>query len=152
MFTVAKTLSNYGLIRLKRFVSQISYKLYCRCFGPGGPQPSSEFVLRAPDPDGDAKRHKVYTGSDNQGPTSSLRDRSCIPYTEVLVVGGYKQGEKELVLGLGGVSCGPLETLLSGGRSVRVCVGVTRCSPVFSPEGACASESAPRNGPGYPLL
>ena len=30
-----------------------------------------------PIPDGDAKRHKVYTGSGNQGPTSSLRDRSC---------------------------------------------------------------------------
>ena len=41
-------------------------------------------------PDGDAKRHKVYTGSGNEHPTSSLRDRSCIPYTEVLVVGGYK--------------------------------------------------------------
>ena len=66
----------------------------CRCFGPGGPQPTSEFVLRAPDPDGDAKRHKVYTGSGNQGPTSSLRDRSCIPCTEVLVVGGYKLKER----------------------------------------------------------
>ena len=38
-------------------------------------------------PDGDAKRHKVYTGSGNWCPTSSLRDRSCIPCTEVLVVG-----------------------------------------------------------------
>ena len=45
-------------------------------------------------PDGDAKRHKVYTGSGNEHPTSSLRDRSCIPCTEVLVVGGYKQGER----------------------------------------------------------
>ena len=43
-----------------------------------------------PIPDGDAKRHKVYTGSGNEHPTSSLRDRSCIPCTEVLVVGGYK--------------------------------------------------------------
>ena len=43
-------------------------------------------------PDGDAKRHKVYTGSGNRCPTSSLRDRSCIPCTEVLVVGGYKLG------------------------------------------------------------
>ena len=66
----------------------------CRCFGPGGPQLTSEFVLRAPDPDGDAKRHKVYTGSGNRGPTSSLRDRSCIPCTEVLVVGGYKHGRE----------------------------------------------------------
>ena len=41
-------------------------------------------------PDGDAKRHKVYTGSGNRCPMSSLRDRSCIPCTEVLVVGGYK--------------------------------------------------------------
>ena len=38
-------------------------------------------------PDGDAKRHKVYTSSGNRCPTSSLRDRSCIPCTEVLVVG-----------------------------------------------------------------
>ena len=45
--------------------------------------------------DGDAKRHKAYTGSGNRCPTSSLRDRSCIPYTEVLVVGGYKLGERE---------------------------------------------------------
>ena len=45
-------------------------------------------------PDGDAKRHKVYTGSGDRCPTSSLRDRSCIPCTEVLVVGGYKQGER----------------------------------------------------------
>ena len=44
--------------------------------------------------DGDTKRHKVYTGSGNRCPTSSLRDRSCIPYTEVLVVGGYKLGER----------------------------------------------------------
>ena len=45
-------------------------------------------------PDGDAKRHKVYTGLGNWHPTSSLRDRSCIPCTEVLVVGGYKLGER----------------------------------------------------------
>ena len=63
-------------------------------FRTGGPQPTSEFVLRAPDPDGDAKRHKVYTGSGNQGPTSSLKNRSCIPCTEVLVVGGYKLKER----------------------------------------------------------
>ena len=44
--------------------------------------------------DGDAKRHKVYTSSGNGYPTSSLRDRSCIPCTEMLVVGGYKQGER----------------------------------------------------------
>ena len=45
-------------------------------------------------PDGNAKRHKVYTSSGNGCPTSSLRDRSCIPCTEMLVVGGYKQGER----------------------------------------------------------
>ena len=45
-------------------------------------------------PDGDAKRHKVYTGLGNRCPMSSLRDRSCIPCTEVLVVGGYKLGER----------------------------------------------------------
>ena len=44
--------------------------------------------------DGDAKRHKVYTGLGNRCPTSSLRERSCIPCTEVLVVGVYKQGER----------------------------------------------------------
>ena len=48
-----------------------------------------------PIPDGDAKRHKAYTGSGNRCPTSSLRYRSCIPCTEVLVVGGYKLGERE---------------------------------------------------------
>jgi hypothetical protein len=45
-------------------------------------------------PDGDAKRHKVYTGSGDGCPMSSLRYRSCIPRTEILVVGGYKQGER----------------------------------------------------------
>ena len=45
-------------------------------------------------PDGDAKRHKVYTGSGNRCHTSSLRERSCIPCTEVLVVWVYKQGER----------------------------------------------------------
>ena len=45
-------------------------------------------------PDGDAKRHKVYTGSGNRCPTSSLSERSCIPYAEVLVVGAYKLGER----------------------------------------------------------
>ena len=45
-------------------------------------------------PDGDAKRHKVYTGSGNRCPTSSLRERSCIPCTEVLVVGVYKLSER----------------------------------------------------------
>ena len=45
-------------------------------------------------PDGDAKRDKVYTGLGNEHPTSSLRDRSCIPCTKVLVVGGYKQGKR----------------------------------------------------------
>ena len=47
-----------------------------------------------PIPDGDANRHKVYTGSGNGYPTSSLRGCSCIPCTEVLVVGGYKLGER----------------------------------------------------------
>ena len=58
-----------------------------------------------PIPDGDAKRHKVYTDSDNSGPTSSLGDRSCIPCTKMLVVWGYKLGEREreLVPGLGEV-------------------------------------------------
>ena len=47
-----------------------------------------------PVPDGDAKRHKVYTGSGNEHPTSSLRGQSYISCTEVLIVGGYKQGER----------------------------------------------------------
>ena len=64
--------------------------------------------------DGDAKRHKVYTGSGNEHPTSSLRDRSCIPCIEVLVVGGYKQGERGgLVPGLFVVRHGLLEMLIS---------------------------------------
>ena len=47
-----------------------------------------------PIPDGDAKRHKAYTGSGNSGPTSSLGDQSCIPCTEMLIIGGYKLGER----------------------------------------------------------
>ena len=47
-----------------------------------------------PIPDGDAKRHKVYTSSGNGCPTSSLRECSCIPRTVVLVVGSYKLGER----------------------------------------------------------
>ena len=70
--------------------------------------------------DGDAKRHKDYTGSGNRRPTSSLGDRSCILCTEVLVVGGYKLGERELVLGLGVEWCGLLESLLSGSVGARV--------------------------------
>ena len=70
--------------------------------------------------DGDAKRHKIYTGSGNWCPTSSLKDRSCIPCTEVLVVGGYKLGERELVPGLGVERCGLLETLLSGSLGERM--------------------------------
>ena len=54
----------------------------------------SENVLRVPIPDGDAKRHKVYTGLGNRCPTSGLGERSRIPCTEVLVVGVYKQGER----------------------------------------------------------
>ena len=59
-------------------------------------------------PGGGAKRHKVYTGSGNRGPTSSLKDRSCIPCTGVLVVGGYKLGERGGIapgLGEGGAGC-----------------------------------------------
>ena len=47
-----------------------------------------------PIPDGDTKRHKVYTGSGDGCPTSSLRRCSCIPCTGVLVVGDYKLGER----------------------------------------------------------
>ena len=54
----------------------------------------SENVLRVPIPDGDVKRHKVYTGSGNRCPTSSLGEQSCISCTEVLVVGAYKLGER----------------------------------------------------------
>ena len=39
----------------------------------------------------------------------------------MLVVGGYKHRERELILGLDKVSCGLLETLLSGGWDVYVC-------------------------------
>ena len=72
-------------------------------------------------PDGDAKRHKVYTGSGNQCPTSSLGDRSCIPCPEVLVVGGYKQGERGgLVPGLFVVRHGLLEMLISSRGEARM--------------------------------
>ena len=46
-----------------------------------------------PIPDGDAKRHKVYTGSGN-GALRPVRECSCIPCTGVLVVGGYKLSER----------------------------------------------------------
>ena len=73
-------------------------------------------------PDGDAKRLKVYTGSGNRCPTSSLREQSCIPCTEVLVVGGYKlsERERELALGLCELQCGLLEMLIS--HSEGACV------------------------------
>jgi hypothetical protein len=66
----------------------------CRCFGPRVLNQLVNLYCVYPIPDGDANRHKVYTGSSNRCPTSSLRDRSCIPCTEVLVVGGYKLGER----------------------------------------------------------
>ena len=76
-----------------------------------------------PVPDGDAKRHKVYTGSGNEHPTSSLGGQSCIPCTEVLVVGGYKQGERGgLVPGLFVVRRGLLEMLISSRGGARVFV------------------------------
>jgi hypothetical protein len=31
-----------------------TWRAKCRHFGPGGPQPTSEMMLCAPDPDGDA--------------------------------------------------------------------------------------------------
>ena len=72
---------------------------------------------------GDAKRHKAYTGSGNWCPTSSLRDRSCIPCTEVLVVGGLQaRRERELVPGLYVERCKLLEMLISGSEKVRVFV------------------------------
>ena len=74
-------------------------------------------------PDGDAKRHKVYTGSGNWCPASSVRDRSCIPCTEMLVVGGYKQGERGgLVPGLFVVRRGLLEMLILSRGGARVFV------------------------------
>ena len=46
------------------------------------------------------------------------------------------QGERELIPGLGEVSCGLLETLLSGGWDVYVCElpGVLPISPLSPPE------------------
>ena len=46
------------------------------------------------------------------------------------------QGERELIPGLGEVSCGLLETLLSGGWDVYVCElpGVLPISPLPPPE------------------
>ena len=45
-----------------------------------------------PIPDGDAKRHKVYTGSGNQCPTSSLKDRFYIPGSLLTAIKGGSQG------------------------------------------------------------
>ena len=76
-----------------------------------------------PIPDGDAKRHKVYTGSGSGYPTSSSNDRSCILCTEMLVVGGYKQGERGgLVPGPFVVWRGLLEMLISSRGRTRAFV------------------------------
>ena len=92
-------------------------------------QPVNLFYV-LPIPDGDAKRYKVYTGSSNRCSTSSLRDRFLYSLHRSACSRGLQaKGERELVPGLGRVSCGPLEALLSGGRDVRVCV----CYQVFSP-------------------
>ena len=72
-----------------------SQKDPCRCFGSGVLNQLVKVDCVPLISDGDAKRHKVYTGSGDWYPTFSLRDRSCIPCTEVLVVGGYKLGERE---------------------------------------------------------
>ena len=46
----------------------------CRCFGPGVLNQLVNLNCVPLIPDGDAKRHKVYTGSGNSCPTSSLGD------------------------------------------------------------------------------
>jgi len=66
----------------------------CRCFGPGVLNRLVKVYCVFLILDGDAKRHKVYTGLGNRCPTSSLRERSCISCTEVLVVGAYKLDER----------------------------------------------------------
>ena len=75
------------------FIGDIDFS----CVGvlePGVPQPTSEFVLRAPDPGWWRKETQGLYWLGNRGPTSSPRDQSCIPCTGVLVVGGYKLGER----------------------------------------------------------
>ena len=67
---------------------------YCRCFGPEVLNQLVNMNCVSLILDGDAKRHKVYTSSGNGCPTSSLRECSCIPRAGVLVVGGYKLGER----------------------------------------------------------
>ena len=92
-------------------------------------------------PDDDAKRHKVYTSSGNRCPTSNLRDRSCIPYTEVLVVGGYKLGER------GSRS----QVSAKGSAGYRVLMlaleDVCELMPVLR-----SCDLVPRSGPGRSLL
>ena len=81
--------------------------------------------------DGDAKRHKVYTGSGSGYPTSSSKDRSCILCTEMLVVGGYKQGERGgLVPGLFMAWRGLLEMLISSRGRAQVFVYAFVCELV----------------------
>ena len=95
-------------------------------------QPVNLFCV-LPIPDGDAKRHKVYTSSGNRGPTSSLRGRSCIPCTEVLVVGGYKLKERgSWSQVLAGCRAGRLRRC-SQAAGMCVCVCVTRCSSLPPP-------------------
>ena len=57
-----------------------------------------------------------------QRPTSSLRDRTCIPCIEVLVVGGYKLRERGNLSQVSAGVVGPFETLLSSGWKVCLCV------------------------------
>ena len=79
-------------------------------------------------PDGDAKRHKVYTGSGNRCPKServilySLHRGACSR--------GLQAGrERELALGLCELQCGLLEMLISYSEGACVLQSVARCLP-----------------------
>ena len=78
-----------------------------------------------PIPNGDAKRHKVYTGSGNEHPTSSLGRSILYSLHRSAHSRGLQAGrERELVPGLCVEPRGLLEMLISSNGGARVFVHV----------------------------
>ena len=86
-------------------------------------------------PDGDAKRQGLYWFRQSMPYVQSERSILYSLHRSASSRGVQAQGERELVPGLGKVSCGLLETLLSGGWDVYVCElpGVLPISPPLAP-------------------
>ena len=94
-------------------------------------------------PDGDAKRHKVYTGSGNRCPTSSERAISYSLHRGACSRGLQAERERELVPGLCVEWRGLLEMLISCSEGACVLQSVVRCLH------GCL---LPTSGPGHSLL